>query len=163
MASAPRSGTYVRQSLAPEGCCYSTAMPVKIAAGCLVRARFAGQWRYLVVHPSGNYNRRAPYSIPKGLLEPGEDPATTALRETREEAGLDCRIVAPLGEIAYTKTRKTVIAFLAEPLVAPVSTVLEPGDWEVDHVEFLPADEARSRLHPDQAAFVDRARALEES
>ncbi len=32
-------------------------MPVKVAAGCLVRARAsATEWRYLIVHPSGNYN-----------------------------------------------------------------------------------------------------------
>lgn len=136
-------------------------MPVKVAAGCLVRARFAGQWRYLIVHPSGNYNRRAPYSIPKGLLEPDETPEQTALRETREEAGIECRILAPLGEIAYTKTRKRVLGFLAEPLAPPAATVLAPGDWEIDRAEFLPADQARARLHPDQAPFIDRALALE--
>jgi len=138
-------------------------MPAKIAAGCLVRARFAGRWHYLIVHPSGNYNRRAPYTIPKGLLEPGESPEETAVRETREEAGVACRIVAPLGEIAYSKTPKRVIGFLAEPLEPPRATVLEPGDWEVDRVEFHPADEARARLHPDQAPFIDRALALEDA
>ena len=136
-------------------------MPVKIAAGCLVRARFAGRWHYLIVHPSGNYNRRAPYTIPKGLLEPGESAEATAVRETQEEAGVACRIVAPLGEITYRKTPKRVIGFLAEPLEPPLATVLEPGDWEVDRVEFHPADEARARLHPDQAPFIDRAVALE--
>jgi len=136
-------------------------MPTKIAAGCLVRARFGAAWHYLVVHPSGNYNRRAPYSIPKGLLEPGEEPDAAALRETREETGLACRILAPLGEIAYVKTRKRVIAFLAEPLEQPASTVLEPGDWEIDRAEFHPADAARARLHPDQRPFIDRAVVLE--
>lgn len=135
-------------------------MPVKIAAGCLVRARFEAQWRYLVVHPSGNYNRHSPYSIPKGLVEPGEAPEATALRETLEETGLACRILAPLGEISYAKSRKRVIGFLAEPLVAPAATVLEPGDWEIDRAEFHLADEARARLHPDQRPFVDRALAL---
>lgn len=136
-------------------------MPVEVAAGCLVRARFAGEWRYLIVHPSGNYNRKAPYSIPKGLVEAGESAEDTALRETREETGLACRIVATLGEIAYVRTRKRVVGFLAEALEPPASTVLEPGDWEIDRAEFLPADEARARLHPDQRPFVDRAIALE--
>ena len=136
-------------------------MPVKVAAGCLVRARFGDGWRYLIVHPSGNYNRRAPYSIPKGLVEAGESAEDTALRETREETGLGCRIVGALGEIAYVKSRKRVIAFLAEPLEQPTDTVLEPGDWEIDRAEFHTADEARARLHPDQQPFVDRAIALE--
>jgi hypothetical protein len=40
--------------------------------------------------------------------------------------------------------------------------VLEPGDWEIDRAEFLPPDEARARLHPDQQIFIDRALALRE-
>lgn len=129
----------------------------KRTAGCLVRAEFDGEVRYLIVHPSGWYNRRKPYSIPKGIIEAGEAPQEAALRETREETGLACRIVRPLGEIQYQKSRKIVIAFLAEPVTKPRSTTLSPGDWEIDRVEFLPAAEARSKLHPDQQVFIDRA------
>lgn len=133
---------------------------MKRAAGCLVRAVFDGETRYLIVHPSGGYNRRSPYSIPKGEIEEGEDPAAAALRETREETGLACRILAPLGEIQYRRSRKVVIAFLAEPLTPPPGPRLEPGDWEIDRAEFHSAAEARARLHPDQRVFVDRALAL---
>jgi 8-oxo-dGTP diphosphatase len=136
-------------------------MPRKLSAGCLVRARFAGEIRYLIVHPSGKYNRRAPWSIPKGIVETGEQPEDAALRETLEETGLSCRIVAALGQIAYQKSRKDVLGFLAEPLEEPAGPILEPADWEIDRAEFLPAEEARRRLHPDQQAFVDRAVALE--
>jgi 8-oxo-dGTP diphosphatase len=139
---------------------------VKIAAGCLVRHRFdgdGGAYHYLIVHPSGRYNRKRPYSIPKGLVEEGEQPDEAALRETREETGLACRILAPLGQMQYTKSRKIVIAYLAEPLEPPPSTRLEPGDWEIDRAEFVPADEAREKLHPDQRVFIDRAVALEKS
>jgi len=136
-------------------------MPRALSAGCLVRASFDGEARYLVVHPSGNYNRRAPYSIPKGLLEPGEDAAVAALRETLEETGLRCRIVAELGDIDYRKSRKTVRAFLAEPIDPVIEPVLEPAQWEIDRAEFLPAEEARQRLHPDQRVFVDRALEIE--
>jgi len=132
-------------------------MPKKVAAGCLVRAEFDGVVRYLVVHPSGPYNRHKPYSIPKGLVETGESPAEAALRETREETGLACRILRPLGQVEYRKSRKTVIGYLAEPLVQPPSPTLSPGDWEIDRAEFLPADQARAKLHPDQQAFIDRA------
>lgn len=135
------------------------AAPVSIprAAGCLVHARFADGERFLVVHPSGRYNRRSPWSIPKGLLEPGEDAEQAALRETEEETGILCRIVSPLGEIRYQKSRKIVVAFLAEPVTPPPSAILEPADWEIDRAEFLPAIEARARLHPDQQVFIDRA------
>jgi 8-oxo-dGTP pyrophosphatase MutT (NUDIX family) len=132
------------------------------SAGCLVRVRFADGLRYLVVHPSGNYNRRAPWSIPKGLVDAGERDEDAALRETREETGIDCRIVAPLGEIHYVKSRKTVVCFLAEPLSAanPATTLVEPASWEIDRAEFVPPVEARARLHPDQRPFVDRAEDL---
>jgi predicted NUDIX family NTP pyrophosphohydrolase len=133
----------------------------KTSAGCLVRAKFADGVRYLLVHPSGGYNRRAPWSIPKGLVEPGESPEDCAVRETREETGLACRIVAALGETVLRKSRKRILGFLAEAAEAPENPLLEPASWEVDRVEFLAADEARSRIHPDQATFIDRAAALE--
>jgi predicted NUDIX family NTP pyrophosphohydrolase len=137
-------------------------MPRKIAAGCLVRAELDGEVRYLVVHPSGRYNARAPYSIPKGIVEPGETPEAAAIRETLEETGIACRIVDSLGQIDYQKSRKTVIGFLAEALAPPPSTKVESIDWEIDRAEFLPAAEARERLHPDQRPFIDRALQLAE-
>jgi 8-oxo-dGTP diphosphatase len=132
---------------------------VKTAAGCLVCALFPDGPRILLVHPSGGYNRRAPWSIPKGELEPGERPEDCAIRETREETGLECRIAAPLGETTYKKSRKRIVAFLAEPAGPVPGPVLEPASWEVDRAEFLTEEEARARIHPDQVVFIDRARA----
>jgi len=135
----------------------------QVSAGCLVRAVFDGEVRYLVVHPSGYYNRRAPYSIPKGQVAAGEDPREAAERETREETGIQPRIIASLGKIAYRKSRKVVIGYLAEALEQPAGPVIEPGDWEIDRAQFLPANEARRKLHPDQRPFIDRALELETS
>ena len=86
----------------------------------------------------------------------------TRCARPREETGLACRILAPLGEIVYAKTPQAGARRSSpRPLVAPAATVLPPGDWEVDRVEFHTADEARARLHPDQRPFVDRAVVLE--
>jgi predicted NUDIX family NTP pyrophosphohydrolase len=58
------------------------------SAGTLLYRRNDGQLEVLIVHPSGRYNRGAPWSIPKGKTEPGEDPETAARRETQEETGV---------------------------------------------------------------------------
>jgi len=116
-----------------------------------------GNPRVLLVHPSGAYNRRSPWSIPKGLPDEGEDEAAAAVRETREETGVECEITAPLGCIDYARSRKTVVGFLARPLAAPSSHVLAPASWEVDRVEYVTFERARDLLHPDQRPFLDRA------
>ena len=134
---------------------------MKTSAGCLVRARFPDGHRFLLVHPSGNYNRRAPWSLPKGELEEGEDPEACALRETREETGLDCRVLRPLGEVVYSRSSKRILAFLAEPSGPVEGSVLTPASWEVDRVEFLTETEARRQIHRDQLAFIDRAAFLD--
>jgi 8-oxo-dGTP diphosphatase len=132
---------------------------MKVSAGCLVRAVFPDGVRFLLVHPSGNYNRRAPWSLPKGELSPGESPEDCARRETLEESGIACKILRPLGEAVYKSKQKKIQAFLAEPLEPPASTVLKPASWEVDRVEFLTEAEARQKIHPDQAVFLDQAAA----
>lgn len=128
-----------------------------VSAGCLVRASFPDRRRYLIVHPSGNYNRRAPWSIAKGLVDPGEELPACALRETEEETGLRCRIIRSLGDVRYRKSSKRIVGFLAEPVEPVERTVLEPASWEVDRVEFLPPKETRELIHPDQRPFIDRA------
>lgn len=133
---------------------------IKTSAGCLAVARFSDGPRYLLVHPSGNYNRHAPWSLPKGELEEGEAPEACAVRETLEETGVSCRVVASLGEVTYRKSRKRILGFLAEPEQPVREAVQDPASWEVDRVEFLSEEEARRCLHPDQAPFLDRAREL---
>jgi 8-oxo-dGTP diphosphatase len=122
-----------------------------------VRWTFPDGVRYLIVHPSGAYNRGKPWSIAKGLPNANEDLEACAIRETIEETGIACRIVRPLGSIRYVKSRKTVYGFLAEPVEPPASEALPPCSWEVDCVEFCRPEDARERLHPDQRVFIDRA------
>lgn len=110
-------------------------------------------WEVLLVHPSGAYNRRAPWSIPKGLPEPGEALEEAARRETREETGVEAGALVELARARYRKSRKEVVCF-----TGPAPDGAEPrcASWEVDRAEFLPLARARELLHPDQAAFVDR-------
>lgn len=41
------------------------------------------------------------WQLPKGWIEDGEQPEQTAVREVREEAGVDAEFVGPLGTIEY--------------------------------------------------------------
>lgn len=127
---------------------------MKQSAGCLLyRRTAAGGWEVLIVHPSGNYNRRAPWSIPKGLVERGESNEAAARRETQEETGVVVGELASLGFVDYTKSRKRIHCF-AGPLPADAAPTC--ASWEIDQARLFAPDEAKQRLHPEQAPLVDR-------
>jgi predicted NUDIX family NTP pyrophosphohydrolase len=128
---------------------------MKESAGTLLYRQGAEGLEVLLVHPSGAYNRKAPWSIPKGIPDEGEtDLETTARRETREETGVDCPgPLVSLGHMIYQKSRKQVYCF-AGP--APADAGPRPASWEVDQARFVPLEEARRLLHPDQGVFLDR-------
>jgi 8-oxo-dGTP pyrophosphatase MutT (NUDIX family) len=44
-------------------------------------------------------------ALPKGLVDPGEKPIETALREVYEETGVTADVIAKLGDIKYIYTR----------------------------------------------------------
>ena len=131
---------------------------MKQSAGILVYRCHEGQLEVLLVHPSGNYNRRAPSSIPKGLPDEGESLEEAARRETLEETGITVGTLVPLGTIDYTKSRKRIHAFAAEWVEG------EPrcASWEIDKAEWLSLDDAKSRIHPEQQPFLERLEALDE-
>jgi len=126
---------------------------MKQSAGTLLYRGDAAHLEVVLVHPSGNYNRRAPWSIPKG--EPGTETnlEETARRETLEETGVAAGPLFPLGHVEYRKSRKRIHCF-AGP--APADATPRCASWEVDQARFLPVDEARQLIHPDQAVFLDR-------
>jgi predicted NUDIX family NTP pyrophosphohydrolase len=128
-------------------------MAVPISAGTLLYRRSSeGTWEVLLVHPSGAYNRRAPWSIPKGLPEPGEAIEDAARRETLEETGVAAGELVELGRCRYTKSRKQVVAFAGQ---APDDCAPRCASWEIDRAEFVSLGRARELIHPDQASFLD--------
>jgi predicted NUDIX family NTP pyrophosphohydrolase len=129
-------------------------MPRKQSAGTLLYRQGVDGLEVLIVHPSGPYNRHAPWSIPKGVPNEGEtDLEQTARRETLEEVGITPGELVPLGFIEYKKSRKDVYCF-AGP--APADAVPRLESWEIDQARFVSIDEARRLLHPDQTPFLDR-------
>jgi len=123
------------------------------SAGTLLYRRRGEQIEVLIVHPSGRYNRGAPWSIPKGKAEPGEDFETAARRETWEETGVKAGPLHSIGSVDLARSRKRIHGF-AGP--APEDASPSCASWEVDRAQFVTVDRARLLLHPAQAAFVDR-------
>lgn len=86
--------------------------------------------------------------MPKGTPDLGETREETALREVREETGLQVRITGPLDSIDYTfvqsgrRVHKTVHYFLMEPIGGDLSA----HDHEFDEVRWIPFDEAPTVL-----------------
>jgi predicted NUDIX family NTP pyrophosphohydrolase len=129
----------------------------KQSAGTLLYREGTAGLEVLIVHASGSYNRKAPWSIPKGEPDKGEELEAAARRETLEETGVRAGELTPLGSITYTKSRKQIHAF-AGP--APPDAEPHCASWEVDEARFVPLQEARTLLHPEQAVFIDRLRDL---
>src|SRR5262245_22439935 len=90
------------------------------------------------------------WSFPKGKAEPGETIEQTAVREVREETGLECRIrrEAAVSHYRYKKrdgveVPKVVHYFLMEPAGGHIRTI---PDAEIDRVEWVDVGEAFQRL-----------------
>jgi predicted NUDIX family NTP pyrophosphohydrolase len=126
---------------------------MKQSAGTLLYRKGYDQVEVLLVHPSGNYNRNAPWSIPKGEPDEGEDLERTARRETLEETGVSAGDLVSLGYIDYSRSRKRVHCW-AGPAAAGAAP--RTASWEVDRAEFVPLARARELIHPEQAVFLDR-------
>jgi len=88
-------------------------------------------------------------ALPKGHIEPGESGAETAVREVREETGLESRLVEKLDDIRYWYTRdgarvlKVVSFFL---LAYRSGSVRDYQREEVDGAEWIPLEDAPDRL-----------------
>lgn len=86
------------------------------------------------------------WTLPKGIIDKGEQPETSAVREIKEETGLTGRIMDTLGDKSYwfylkdknIKCRKTVSYFLLEYISGNI------GDycWEVDEARWFDIEDA---------------------
>ncbi|MFA6429018.1 MAG: NUDIX domain-containing protein [Patescibacteria group bacterium] len=105
----------------------------EVSAGGIIYRRRGGNIEiFFIKDPYGRW------TFPKGHKELGESLAQTAVREIKEEAGLDrLRFVAPVGRTTFrfrregTLIEKTVFFFLFEaPLEAKESMTGEGAIWE---------------------------------
>jgi 8-oxo-dGTP diphosphatase len=101
---------------------------------------------------------RTRWGLPKGAVSEGETSEAAALREVREETGIEARIVRPLDTIEYffrvgdTLIHKSVDFYLMQY----VAGELQPQLSEVDDVEWVELSEALRR-----ASFESEQKLLE--
>src|SRR5919202_5062877 len=83
-------------------------------------------------------------ALPKGHPDADEAPEDAALREVREEAGVDAEVVGPLGEVRYVYQRngRRVAKVVAFFLLRYAGGSLEDHDTEVEHARWMPLEQA---------------------
>ncbi len=109
----------------------------------------------MIVHPSGENNKNAAWSLPKGEVDKGENTIQAAARELKEETGLERETtqLESLGSSTYKNRRKEVHAFATE---FTEKKVPGPISWEIDQIRFFNTEDAKELLHEGQKIFVDR-------
>ena len=134
------------------------------AGGVLVR-RMGGRWFFAATRPTGR--PKAVWALPKGLVDPGETPAETAVRETAEETGLTASLDEKLGDVRYVYTRRggervfKIVSFYLLRYRRGRIGELPPGmEIEVEEARWLPLDQAWQLLsYAGERDMAERARA----
>ncbi|MBX3267796.1 MAG: NUDIX hydrolase [Acidobacteria bacterium] len=100
------------------------------------------------------------WQLPKGIIDPGETPEQAALREVREEAGIECELIEPIETIEYwfvdsrSGTPIRIHKFVHFYLMRYVSGDVADHDHEVAEARWFPVDEAISTLAFDSEKSV---------
>jgi 8-oxo-dGTP pyrophosphatase MutT (NUDIX family) len=140
-----------------------TSGPVIRAAGGIV-CRAASETQIEILLVGGSKTDPDYQGFPKGKQEPGESIEMTALREIREETGIQADLLALVGISEYTFTTheghlhsKTVRYYLARPTGGDLSE----QDGERAGIGWVPVEEAYRRLTYDgDRVLLRRALAL---
>jgi len=128
----------------------------KFSAGGVVFRREPEGILWLVIRPKGSDQWR----FPKGKIEKKESSAQTALREVKEEGGVEAEIKEKIDSIKYffvqnhQKIFKTVVFYLMEYIQEAQGGFC----WETEEIAWLPAEEAKEKL-----AFKNEKEILEKA
>jgi len=101
-----------------------------------------GNWWFAAVRPQGK--REGTWVLPKGLVDVGETPSETALREGYEETGVNARLSSKLGDIRYVYTWegervfKIVSFYLAQRSSGRIGAIPAGMELEVAQARWIP-------------------------
>jgi 8-oxo-dGTP pyrophosphatase MutT (NUDIX family) len=121
-------------------------MQREFSAGGVIVRRLRGRWWLAAIRPNGK--PEGVWALPKGLIDPGETGAETAVREVAEETGLTGRLEQKLGDVRYVYTRggerifKVVSFFLLRWRGGRIGELPAGMELEVAEARWLPLDEA---------------------
>ncbi len=125
-----------------------------------------GRPHLAAIRPQG---RRNVWALPKGKIDPGESAVEAAVREVREETGVEGRVVEKLGDVRYVykatwegaegeRIFKVVSFFLLTAGRGRIGDIEEAMRVEVDEARWLPLDEApRLLTHKGEREMAARA------
>lgn len=135
---------------------FATLPSKTVAAATLTRRDHDG--KLLVVHDTF----KSRWTIPGGIVDADEDPEHAAVRETREESGVDVGTTGLLGVFHGLRPDRLVFVFGAKPIAARTGQSM-PDDaptpihtHEVDAAEWVTAEEALRRVAPHTAEQISR-------
>lgn len=148
----------------------------KTSAGLLVYRRRDGALEVLLVHPGGPFwahRDLGAWSIPKGEIGVAEQPLDAAQREFQEETGFT--VAGEFLQLPAIRQPggKVVLAWAVEGDCDPAQLRSNtfPLEWpprsgrmqefpEIDRAAWFAMDEARRRILPGQAGFLEQLAAL---
>lgn len=149
---------------------------LRVSAGLLMYRRCCGDLQVLLAHPGGPFFQNkdeGAWSIPKGEMEPEEEPLVAARREFEEETGITP--VGPFTKLTPVKQKsgKIVHAWAFQHDCDPTKLVSNTFtlEWppksgrkmkfpEIDRTEFFDLETARHKINPAQASLIDELERL---
>lgn len=150
--------------------------PPRVSSGLLLYRQAPAGLEVFLAHPGGPFWAKkdaGAWSIPKGLVDPGEDLLSAARREFEEETGIrPDGDLQPLGSVRQ-KAGKVIHAWALEGdanpgriTSNPVEIEWPPGSGktqsipEIDRCAWFDAAAAKERINPAQVEFITRLEEL---